>query len=49
MNEFTSSLSDISQQYDYTVLQISQEDIQNCDTSEYVTLLNGCYRLPTIV
>ena len=32
---------DISQQSDYTVLQISQEAIQNCDTSEYVTLLHG--------
>jgi len=41
MNEFTSSLSDISQLSDYTVLQISQEGVQNCDTSEYVTLLHG--------
>ena len=32
---------DISQQSDYTVLQISQEAIQNCDTSEYVTILHG--------
>ena len=32
---------DISQQSDYIVLQISQEAIQNCDTSEYVTLLYG--------
>ena len=32
---------DISQQSDYIVLQISQEAIQNCDTSEYVTLLHG--------
>ena len=32
---------DISQQSDYTVLQISQETIQNCDTSEYVALLHG--------
>ena len=31
---------DISQQSDYIVLQISQEDIQNCDTSEYVAHLN---------
>jgi len=31
----------ISQQSDYTVLQISQEAIQNCDTSEYVTQLHG--------
>jgi len=41
MNEFDSSPPDISQQSDYTVLQISQEAIQNCDTSEYVTLLHG--------
>jgi hypothetical protein len=33
MNEFDSSPTDISQQSDYTVLQISQEAIQNCDTS----------------
>ena len=33
--------ADISQQSDYIVLQISQEAIQNCDTSEYVTLLHG--------
>ena len=32
---------DISQQSDYTVLQIPQEAIQNCDSSEYVTLLYG--------
>ena len=32
---------DISQQSDYIVLQIPQEAIQNCDTSEYVTLLHG--------
>ena len=32
---------DISQQSDYIVLQISQEAIQNCDTSEYVSLLHG--------
>ena len=31
----------ISQETDYTVLQIAQEAIQNCDTSEYVTLLHG--------
>ena len=31
----------ISQQSDYTVLQIAQEAIQNCDTSEYVTLIHG--------
>jgi len=41
MNEFTSSPPDISQQSDYTVLQISQEVIQNCDTSEYVAMLHG--------
>jgi len=41
MSEFASSPPDISQQSDYTVLQISQEAIQNCDTSEYVTLLHG--------
>ena len=41
MNEFDSSPPDISQQSDYTVLQISQEAIQNCDTSEFVTLLHG--------
>jgi hypothetical protein len=33
--------ADIAQQSDYIVLQISQEAIQNCDTSEYVTLLHG--------
>ena len=32
---------DIGEQSDYTVLQIPQEAIQNCDTSEYVTLLHG--------
>ena len=32
---------DISQQSDYIVLQIPQEAIQNCDTSEYVALLHG--------
>ena len=26
---------------DYTVWQIPKETIQNCDTSEYVTLLHG--------
>ena len=41
MNESASSPTDISQQSDYTVLQIPQEAIQNCDTSEYVTLLHG--------
>ena len=33
--------SEIAQQSDHIVLQISQEAIQNCDTSEYVTLLHG--------
>ena len=28
--------SEIAQQSDHIVLQISQEAIQNCDTSEYV-------------
>ena len=32
---------EIAQQSDYIVLQISQDAIQNCDTSEYVTLLHG--------
>ena len=41
MNEYASSPPDISQQSDYIVLQISQEAIHNCDTSEYVTLLHG--------
>ena len=41
MNEYASSPPDISQQSDYIVLQISQEAIQNCDTSEYVTQLHG--------
>ena len=41
MNEYASSSPDISQQSDYIVLQIAQEAIQNCDTSEYVTLLHG--------
>ena len=41
MNEFDSSPPDMGQQSDYIVLQISQEAIQNCDTSEYVTLLHG--------
>ena len=41
MNEFDSSPPDNSQQSDYIVLQIPQEAIQNCDTSEYVTLLHG--------
>ena len=31
----------ISQQSDGTVLQIAQEAIQNCDTSEYVNMLHG--------
>jgi len=33
--------SEIAQQSDYIDLQIPQEAIQNCDTSEYVTLLHG--------
>ena len=41
MNENVSSPPDIAPQSDYIVLQISQENIQNCDTSEYVTLLHG--------
>ena len=41
MNEYAPSPPDISQQSDYIVLQISQEAIQNCDTSEYVALLHG--------
>jgi len=41
MSEFASSPPDMGQQSDYIVLQISQEAIQNCDTSEYVTLLHG--------
>ena len=41
MNESASSPTDISQQSDYIVLQIPQEAIQNCNTSEYVALLHG--------
>jgi len=41
MNEYVSSPPDIAQQSDYIVLKISQRNIQNCDTSEYVTLLHG--------
>ena len=41
MSEFASSPADISQQSDYIVLQIPQEAIQNCDTSEYVAMLHG--------
>ena len=33
--------ADIAQQSDYIVLQISQENIKDCNTSEYVTLLHG--------
>ena len=40
MNE-TSSPPYILQQSSYSVLQISQEAIQNCNTSEYVALLHG--------
>ena len=32
---------DIAQQSDCIVLQISQRNIQNCDTSEYLTMLHG--------
>ena len=32
---------DIAQQSDCIVLQISQSGIQDCDTSEYVTMLHG--------
>ena len=32
---------DIAPQSDYIVLQISQENIKDCNTSEYVTLLHG--------
>jgi hypothetical protein len=41
MNESASSPPDNSQQSDYTILQIPQEAIQNCNTSEYVALLHG--------
>ena len=41
MNEFVSSSLNLGQQSDHIVLQITQEAIQNCDTSEYVTLLYG--------
>lgn len=40
MNEFVSSSPNLGQQSDHIVLQISQEAIQNCDTSEYVALLH---------
>ena len=33
--------SEIAQQSDYIVLQISQSYIKDCNTSEYVTLLHG--------
>ena len=33
--------SEIAQQSDYIVLQISQSDIKDCNTSAYVTLLHG--------
>ena len=33
--------SEIAQQSDYIVLQISQSDIKDCNTSEYVSLLHG--------
>ena len=41
MNEFDSSPPDMGQDSDYIVLQIPQEAIHNCNTSEYVTLLHG--------
>ena len=41
MNEYVSSPPDIAPQSDYIVLQISQRNIQDSDTSEYVTLLHG--------
>ena len=41
MNKFVSGPPDIGQQSNYIILQIPQEAIQNCDTSEYVTLLHG--------
>ena len=41
MNEYVSSPPEIEPQSDYIVLQISQEAIQNCDTSEYVAMLHG--------
>ena len=40
MNAFVSSSPNLGQQSDHVVLQISQEAIQNCDTSEYVALLH---------
>ena len=40
MNEFVSSSPNLGQQSDHIVLKISQEAIQNCDTSEYVALLD---------
>ena len=33
--------SEIAQQSDHIVLQISQRNIKDCDTSEYVALLHG--------
>ena len=41
MDEYSSSQPDKAQQPDYTVLDISLRNIQNCDTSEYVSLLHG--------
>ena len=41
MNEYVSNPPEIAPQSDYTVLQISQRNIKDCDTSEYVTLLHG--------
>ena len=41
MNEYVSSPPEIAPQSDYIVLQISQENIKDCNTSEYVILLHG--------
>ncbi len=40
MNEFVSSSPNLGQQSDHIVLKITQEAIQNCNTSEYVALLH---------
>jgi hypothetical protein len=41
MDEYSSSQPDNVQQPDYIILQISQRNILNCDSSEYVTLMQG--------
>ena len=41
MKEYVSSPPEIAPQSDYIVLQISQKNIKDCDTSEYVSLLHG--------